>query len=156
MLFARKSDAKGAAQEQELLISKKQWVDPARSKMTLAAWAKHRLATTPDHRPSTRARDVSYMDSLVLPAFGIMSLGSIEPVDVQDWIAQLSKTHAPATVAKAYQLFARLMAAAEDSGYIARTPCRAIRLPRVERTEMRFLSPGELERLAQSVTGRSS
>jgi hypothetical protein len=154
LLFARKSDAKNAAQEQEVLISDRRWIDPVRSKTTFARWAEHRLATTPDQRLSTRARDESYLRSLVVPPFGTMPLGSIEPVQVQNWVAELSKTHAPATVAKAYQIFARLMAAAEDSGYIARTPCRAIRLPRVEHTEMRFLSPGELERLTQSVPER--
>src|SRR5215217_1472476 len=37
---------------------------------------------------------------------------------------------------------------------IPRSPCRAIRLPRIEREEMRFLDPAEVARLAEAIGER--
>jgi integrase len=69
-------------------------------------------------------------------------------------VGELAASRAPATVAIAYQLLARIMAKAVESDYISRSPCRGVKLPRVERTEMRFLTAPELERLAETVPVR--
>jgi len=47
-----------------------------------------------------------------------------------------------------------MMTAAAESGYISRSPCRGVKLPRVEQVEMRFLSADQLEHLASTVPGR--
>jgi integrase len=46
------------------------------------------------------------------------------------------------------------MAAAVDAGLIARSPCRNIKLPRVEREPPRFLTPAEVARLADAIDPR--
>ena len=43
------------------------------------------------------------------------------------------------------------MAAAVDTGMIPRTPCRRMSLPKIDRQEMRFLSPHEVARLAAAI-----
>ena len=72
-----------------------------------------------------------------------MPLAAIRQPDVQAWVAELSaRGFAPATVVKAYQLLGRTMTAAVNADMLPRSPCRAVRLPRIEREEMRFLDPG--------------
>jgi integrase len=61
---------------------------------------------------------------------------------------------APATVQKAYQLLGKVMGAAVDAGMLAQSPCRRVPLPRVEREEMRFLTPGEVATLADAIHQR--
>jgi integrase len=46
------------------------------------------------------------------------------------------------------------MTAAVNADMIARSPCRAVRLPKVEREEMRFLTPAEVARLADTINPR--
>lgn len=152
--FVRKSDASTAAQEQERAIRHGNWTDPSLAKMLFSAWAPHWLAMNLHQRPTTRARDESYVNVHLMPAFGHMSLGGIEPIDIQDFVAKLAPRRAPATVAIAHRLMASIMASAEASGYISRSPCRGVKLPRIEQQEMRFLSATELERLAQTVPER--
>jgi integrase len=41
-----------------------------------------------------------------------------------------------------------------NADMIARSPCRAVRLPKVEREEMRFLTPAEVARLADVINSR--
>jgi excisionase family DNA binding protein len=58
---------------------------------------------------------------------------------------------AASTVRRAYQLFGKVLGAAVDAGMIAQNPCRRVPLPRIERREMRFLTPVEVARLADSI-----
>ena len=46
------------------------------------------------------------------------------------------------------------MAAAVDAGYLAQTPCRNVPLPKIEREEMRFLTPAEIVHLAEVIHPR--
>jgi integrase len=61
---------------------------------------------------------------------------------------------APATVQKAYQLLGKVMGAAVDAGMLAQSPCRRVPLPRVEREEMRFLTPAQVAALADVIRPR--
>jgi len=51
---------------------------------------------------------------------------------------------APATVQKAYQLLGKVMGAAVDAGMVTQSLCRRVPLPKVEREEMRFLTPAQI------------
>ncbi|HEV2766734.1 MAG TPA: site-specific integrase [Acidimicrobiales bacterium] len=131
------------------------WVDPAGGRILLADWTEQWWATTTNLRPSTRVRDESYLASYILPAFGRVPLGRITQLDVRAWVAELdSRELAPATVVKAYQILAKILRAAVDGGLIPSTPCRAVPLPRVEREEMRYLTPAQVAHLADVIDPR--
>jgi integrase len=93
-----------------------------------------------------------------LPRFGDVALVAISQRDVRAvraWVAELSAGPlAPATVQKAYQLLGKVMGAAVDAGMVMQTPCRRVPLPKVEREEMRFLTPAEIARLADLIVPR--
>jgi integrase len=70
-------------------------------------------------------------------------------------VAELSASGlAPNTVHKAYQVLSKALASAVDAGRLAQSPCRNVPLPRVEATEMRFLAPDEVARLAAVIHPR--
>src|SRR5919197_407948 len=82
-------------------------------------------------------------------------LAAIGQLQVRAWVAQLSAQGlAPATVVKAYQLLGKVLAAAVDAGYLAQSPCRKVPLPKIEREEIRFLTPAEIVELAEAIHGR--
>jgi hypothetical protein len=139
--FSRKVDAERFVATVESGKLQGTWTDPTRGKVTFAAWLETWWTTAADLRPSTRARDEAYFSSLVLPRFGGTPLAAIRQPDIQAWVAELSaRGFKPATVVKAYQLLGRTLTAAVNADMIARSPCRAVRLPKVEREEMRFLT----------------
>ena len=71
------------------------------------------------------------------------------------WVAELSASGlAPSTTTKAAQLLSKIMRAAVQAGYLAKSPCDGVRLPRIERVEMRFLEPGEVMALADAMDPR--
>jgi integrase len=75
--------------------------------------------------------------------------------DVRTWVAELSASGlAPATVAKGNQILAKILRAAVDDRRIPVNPADRVPLPRVERDEMRFLDPTEVQHLADSIDPR--
>ena len=132
-----------------------EWRDPQGAKVRTADWVEAWWATTVNLRPSSRARDEAYIRNHVLPAFGELPLGAITHLDVRAWVAELdAKGRAPATVQKAYQTLSKILRGAVDAGLIAQSPCRNVALPRVEREEMRSLTPAEVAALAESIDPR--
>ena len=63
--------------------------------------------------------------------------------------------YAAETVHKAHALLRMILAAAVDSDLLARSPVRGVKLPRIERREMRFLTREELGELLEAVPGRN-
>jgi integrase len=105
-------------------------------------WFAEWQRTTARLRPNTKARDERLFRLQVLPHFGSMPLARIGQRDVRAWVAGLTaKGLAASTVQRCYQLLSKVMAAAVDAGMIPQTPSRRVPLPRIERKEMRFLSP---------------
>ena len=140
--FARKADAERWLAEVEHAKTRGLWTDPRLGRIRFADWLTAWWATTTNLRPTTRARDETLRRRHALPRFGQLPLAAIGQLEVRSWVAQLSAEGlAPATVVKAYQLLGKVLAAAVDAGYLAQSPCRNVPLPRIEREEMRFLTP---------------
>jgi integrase len=131
------------------------WVDPAGGRLLLESWVDQWWSTTTNLRPTTRVRDENYLANYILPAFGAVPLGRVTHLDVRTWVAELDdRGLAPATIVKAYQILGKVMQAAVDGGLIAISPCRRVPLPKIEREEMRFLNPAEVNRLADAIDDR--
>jgi integrase len=73
------------------------------------------------------------------------------------WIAELSASGlSAATVVKAGQIMNKILRSAVEEGMISTKPCGSVQLPRIERQEMRFLSPTEVATLARRIDRRYS
>lgn len=150
--FRRKVDAERFASTVEVQILRGEWVDPRLGRTSFGDWAGRWMPTTAALKPTTRAGYESLLRTYLLPAFGRSAIARIEAVHVREWIAELvSSGLSPSRVRQCYFLFSNIMQAAVHSGYIARTPCVGVKLPRVTRAEMRFLSAEELSALAEAV-----
>lgn len=153
--FKRRVDADAFAATVETTKLQGMYTDPALGRTRFGEWARHVEASRVHLSPSTRARDDSYLRSLVLPAFGDLALAKVNRLHVQAWINDLvGRGYAPATIRRAYQLVSVTFEEAIDSDLIPRSPCRRIKLPMQTRDEKRFLSPDEVEHLAESIDPR--
>jgi len=150
--FTRRADAQKYLTEIEAAKLKGTWVDPAHGRVRFLAWFEEWWTTTVNLRPKTRTRNEMVFRLYVLPRFGAVPLDAITQREVRAWVTSLTARRlSPATVHKAYQLFAKAMAAAVDSGMLALTPCRGVPLPKIEHEEMRYLNPAEIACLAESI-----
>ena len=95
------------------------------------------------------------LNSLVMPTFGGFELRRLTPADIEAWVSKLDGAgYAATTVHKAHALLQMILTAAVDSDLLARSPARGVKLPPIERREMRFLTPAELSGLLEAVPGR--
>lgn len=153
--FTRKLDAERWLIEKERDKARGDWVDPALGQAVFSEWVGKVEATRLNRRPSSRSRDQSLLNSLILPDFGERPLAGVEPMDIRRWVADLEQRgYAPATISKAYQIVSRAFRVAVTDGIITRSPCREVKLPKIETPERRFLSPGEVEDLADTIETR--
>jgi len=158
--FARKGDAKATADDQEAKMRKRRAdgtdPEPEQEIVRFDAWAEEVMISRLHLRPSSRARDESYLRSHLLPTFGDSLLVTIERKHVQAWVRFLSedKGLAPRTVRECYRILGGLMRSAVDDKLIAESPCRRVSLPYVEHVERRFLSASEVETFALAMDQR--
>jgi integrase len=151
-VFTRRGDAQRFLTEIENRKLKGTWTDPTLGRVRFRDWLQEWWATTTNLRPTTAVRDATYLRLYVLPRFGDLPLAAIGQRDVRAWVADLTaRGLAPATVVKAYHLLGKVLAGAVDAGMIAQSPCRRVSLPKIEREEMRFLTPVEIARLADAI-----
>jgi integrase len=127
-------------------------LDPTRGRITFAEWCDQYLEVAArTKRPTTYARDISVLGTHFRPALGRLPLAAISPRHLRDVVDTMSVSLAPRTVRTNYGVASGVFTAAVDADLIARTPCRGIKLPPVERKPERFLTPGELGALASGV-----
>ena len=113
------------------------------------------MAARASIRESTRARDESYLHSLILPRFGATRIADVDEDLVAAWVAELTASgKAPATVRKAHQLLGQMLEAAVKTRRIPRNPAKWVELPRLEKAEMRFLTPDQVDVLAETIDSR--
>lgn len=151
-IFKRKTDARRYGNNIEADKGRGLYNDPSLGKMAYAKWAEHWLASKVRIKPKTRESYESLLRTHVLPEFGKTSLNKIDPIQVQGWVADLDESGlSNARLRGAYQLLSASLKAAVESGYLGRTPCVGVRIPRVPKREKHYLSESEVELLANAI-----
>jgi integrase len=156
--FSRRRDAEHFAHVIEIDRMQGSFVDPRLGKLTVEEWYGQWWPTVTNLRPSTRARNEIAMRTHVLPTFATVQLARVDRTSLREWVAHMANPDegglAPATVAKNVQVFNKLMRAAVEDRLISANPLERLPLPRIEREEMRFLTPAELAKLADTIDPR--
>ena len=131
------------------------WIEPSAGLVPLAEYVEAWNPAASHLRNSTRANLESRLRKHILPTFGDRSIQSITPADIRAWVASLTDQLSPGAVASTYRTLARILATAEIDGLIRRSPCIGVHLPRqTGHTEMHFLTPLEVARLAGTIEPR--
>ncbi|MGH8890027.1 MAG: tyrosine-type recombinase/integrase [Acidothermaceae bacterium] len=143
--FATKTDAARFLSHVEADIDRGVWLDHRLGHIPLRQWAERYMGTTAHLKPKTRESYASLLRSTILPTLGDSPVAQLRTIAVQEWISALSGRGLGASrVRQSYRLLSQIMAAAEDSGLIAASPCRRVRLPRMPESEPRILSHGQV------------
>lgn len=143
--FQTKGAARAWQARNRVAVDTGMHVAPAGGLVLFGDWCARWATTRIDLRPSTRARDDSYLRNYLMPTFGALPLRRIDHPMITDWIAALcGRGLAPATVTKAYQILGKVMRAAVSAKLIAQSPCMDVTLPAPRDEEARFLTPDEL------------
>lgn len=126
--FRTKREASAFLAETEASVSRGSYVDPSAGRTKFSAYADRWLSSR-SVEATTLAAWSSRLRARLLPYWGGWQLGKIDHLAVQEWVTQLGKQVAPATVASCFRLFSSILASAVRSRLIAFNPCEGVRLP---------------------------
>jgi integrase len=154
--FSTRGLADNWLSQQQASIANGTWLDPTKgAQTTIGEFGANCLSTQLDLRPSTLLRNQGYFDRYVVPTLGEMPLAKLDHQTAQAWVAGLSERGlAPRTVQKAGQVLHKIMAKAMAGRYIADNPLVGVSYPKPARSKRIVLSPGEIEKLTESIDKR--
>lgn len=147
--FDRKVDAERFLVSVESDKLRGAWVDPRHGALLLQEWSARWLGTLVHVKPKTLAGYESLLRTCVLPMFGSVPLARIEQPAVAAWVAEMRGRGLSASrTRQAYRVLSGMLDSAVQGGYLAKSPCSGIKLPRMARPP----SVGLAARVDTSVT----
>lgn len=145
--FRTKRDAEAWANQLEVDKRRGAYVAPAAGRVQLGEYAREWLGSKHKLKPSTRARYQVVLDTFI-SEHAAVAIGDVSRQLVREWVADLSRTHAPASVHKAIGVLRQVLAMAVAENRLMVNPVDGVELPSVGSVEQRFLTLEQLHALA--------
>jgi integrase len=142
--FARKGDAQRWLDSVRGDLVRGSWIDPRQANRTVRDVAEEWLASNPAKRPTTWAVDESQLRRWVYPALGPRRIGTITRSDIQALVNEWTTHLQPRSVRRCFGVARAVFTFAAESEWIARNPCRGVKLPEITTTRSRLLTPGDV------------
>lgn len=146
--FDRKVDAQRFLTTTESEKLRGDYIDPARSTITVGDLARTWLAGKVNLKPSTAERYRVIIRVQVEPRWGAVRLADVQHSAVQKWVGELAESLSAASVQKAHRVLSLILAAAVRDGRLSRNPAADISLPRVIKREHLYLTHEQVATLA--------
>lgn len=149
--FKRKVDAQRWLDEVTASQVRGDYVDPARSRMTVGNWAAPWMAGRSHLKPKTLASYRSLLNTRVLPRWADVPLVKVRHAEVVAWVAEMRAEGLSASrTRQAYHLLTSMLDDAVKDSRLARNPAAGVDLPRLPTTERRYLTHGQVAELADA------
>lgn len=148
--FPTYADADIALADVEVQLRRGTWIDPRHSSRTVEDVARTWLASNPHKRRNTYASDQIDLEKHIIPAIGSRRLSTIRPADVQRVVNKWSETFAPRTVLRRYGTLGAVFNFAVSNDWLARSPIRSIKLPKVTSTRCYPLTDENVSAIAEA------
>lgn len=140
--FPTRKEASAFLAEMEGSKNRGTYVNPHAGRVRFEDFAARWLLTR-DVEARTAERTLSLLRTHLIPRWGRWQLGQIDYLSVQEWVTDLRRYLAPATVAKCHGLLLMILKTAVRAKVIAVNPAEGVRLP---------LSPDQQQRRAASLS----
>jgi integrase len=128
------------------------YVDPRASRVTVGTYAKSWYDSTATLKPKTRLGYRQILDVHVLPRWSEVQLRNVTASSVSSWIAQIAAKRSASTTRKALGVLRGVLDLAVADRRLTVNPATRVKQPRLPLVEQRFLTAGELTRLADATT----
>ncbi|MET0727084.1 MAG: site-specific integrase [Acidimicrobiales bacterium] len=131
------------------------YVDSRAGRVSFADWAEDWLASKPDKRASSLARDRTALRTHINPTLGHLPLTAITPVHVRGVVDAMRKSGlAPKSIRTYVGTLSAVFNAAVDADLVSRTPVRGVYLETSKRRDRPTMTADELFALAAEVPPR--
>jgi integrase len=152
--FTRKKDAEDYLANITVSALRGEYVDPKTAKSTVGELGTEWITNQSHLKPSSFRVVESAWRFHVEPVWGARRLGEIRHSEVQTWVTKFSagtdKPRSATVVIRAYGVLAAILDIAVLDRRISSNPARGVKLPRKGRKTRAYLSPAQVELLAQN------
>jgi integrase len=132
-------------------MNRGEWIDQRLARTPFGEVAELWARSNPGKRPSAVARDEVTMRKHLAPTLGGVPISAIKPSDIQSLVNEWARVRAPRTVKRDYGVLRAILNFAVENDYIARTPCRGIKLPQPTDQARHVVTADELAALADAM-----
>jgi integrase len=154
-VFRTKDAAERWLVEQQHALYSGTHVDPRKADRPFKEVAEAWRSTWVDLEPKTRAGYEMVLRVHLLPEFGGRKVSRITPQLVQAYVARLQANGAkPGTIRNIYAVLRNALNTGVRLKMIAANPCQGVKLPRMPREPMLFLTAEEMAALADAIDPR--
>ena len=130
------------------------WTNPADGEITVAQLGELWMAANPSKRATTRATDEIALRVHILPTLGDIQIAKVKPPHIHALVSEWTGAASPRTVRRQYGTLQAIFAFAVQCDWIGRTPCRAVKLPRVTSTRRHTLTADDVTAIAEAMDTR--
>ena len=149
--FPRKALAERHLVDVEASKASGAYVDAARGRVLLSAFADEWMAGRAHLKPKTLAGYVSLLKTRLLPRWGTTPLAKITHSGVVAWVADMQAEGLSASrVRQAYHLLTSILDAAVRDSRLVRNPAAGVDLPRLRVVERRYLTHEQVATLGRA------
>lgn len=149
--FKRKADAQRFAAD----VLNGDYIAPYVGNLTVAAWADTWLTGALSLGQGGRDTYRRDLDRYILPALGDVPLRRLTAERIDIYLAaELEAGLAASTVHRHYRTLRRMAQVAVERQRLVRNPCDLVTPPRPDHREMRFLTPAQVDALAEAISPR--
>jgi integrase len=152
--FATKTEALEYLSSVQSAISRNAWVDASAGRVLFEVVAAHWFVSNPAKRESTLAREEVSLRRHILPSLGRTRLDQVSPHQIQQLVNGWSQDRAARSVRRDYDVVRAIFSYAVANDWLARSPCRNIRLPALTRSKRHDLTPDDIGTIAASMPDR--
>jgi integrase len=124
------------------------WTNPSDGEITVRELSELWKSATPTKRATTWANDESSLRVHILPVLGETPIARVKPPHIHAMVSKWSTKAAPRTVRRRYATLRAMFAFAVDCEWINRTPCRAVKLPKITTTRRHTLNAEDVAAVA--------
>lgn len=146
--FKRKVEAEKFATNVEHGMLAGSYVAPQAGKVLMSDWVARWLAAQAHVKPTSYSRSEGIVNTHILPRWGLTHLSAIGHADVQEWVMELSRTLAPASVVKVHRVLSQVLGWAVRNERLAKNVAEGVNLPRVSVSDHRYLTHDQVASLA--------
>lgn len=144
------------AEDLEVDIRRKRFTDPNAGKITVAAWHERWLRLKVLELATSR-KYASHWREHVAPRWGTVPLAAIEPIDFEEWIADMARARVGATaLMQSARLLRQLLTDAVRHGRIPVDPTAGVKIPKPPKHVDRFLTLAEFDALVEQLDDRDA
>jgi integrase len=158
--FERKADANRALARIQVAMERGELLDPKAGRIPFstyaATWVETRRVKGAALAPRTKQEYEWQLRKHILPTFGKLDLGKVDPASVRIWFSRMQGPEGPgqSTAAKCYRLLRAILNTAVDDELIVKNPASIRGAGQEKASERPMLSVDQVAAIAETVDGR--